>query len=263
MGKQIEEAVDLLKADKPEEAGEAFMKMLSEHPKNKLAILGLIKVSHLYDNRNEPEKAVDWLDRALAIAERKSDLHIAAATVHIRAKNETKALESIREAMKANPGSPQILITALTYFARMDRFDDESREVAERLLATKKAPIDGYQFLGLWYQHNEQLDEARDYFLRAIFLDTNDMQSRLMMGKLYETMEKYNLAEREYIKMTKIRPRHFSGYLCLAELHQKTGDEDLAREYAQRASKLKEGLARFQQQATTDPADDKKQEKPE
>jgi len=260
---RVEEGARLLKEGKLAEAGEIFLEVLSEQPESTLPVLGLLKVSRLYAGQDQADKAIEWLDRTAAITTRKAELHIAAATVYIKQKKEAEAIGRIREAMKADPGSPRILSAALTCLAKMDKFDDESREIAERLLATDSAPIDAYLFLSLWHENNGKLEKARKYLLRAIRLDTNSVQGRLMLGKLYEKMEKYDLAEREYIKMTNIVPQHFGGYLCLAELYRKMGKEDLARDYAQKASKLENALLEFEQQTSTAPAEDNKQKKPD
>ncbi|NQT19996.1 MAG: hypothetical protein HQ592_09845, partial [Planctomycetes bacterium] len=252
----------LLKNEKLEDAGEAFLKLLRDQPDNTDAIVGLMKVSRFYTQQDKADKALEWLDRTLEIAEFKEELHIAAAMVHIRKKNEEKALEHVRDAVGTETCTPQILSAALTCLAEMDRFDGESREVAERLLSMQKKSVDAYLFLGLWHQNNDQLDEARTYLLRAVFLNTNDLRGRLMLGRLFEKTEEYELAEREYIKITKIAPDYFGGYLCLAELYQKTGDESRARIFKEEADKRKRDLLGAENQPADEPAEDGKQEKP-
>lgn len=260
---QMAAAIGLLRRGKLEDAGQAFFKMLRNQPDNTGAIMRLMQVSRFYAQQEKPDKALEWLDRTLAIAAHKGELHIVVATIHIKGKNEEKALEHIRAAIGADSCTPQILSGALTCLAELERFDGESREVAERLLSMQEGSIDAYLFLGLWHQENDHPKAARNCFLRAVFLDTNDVQARLMLGKLYEKMAKHDLAEREYIKMTKIAPRYFGGYLCLADLYEKTGDETRAEQFAEQAARLNPGPLESKEQTADEPAEDEKQDKPE
>jgi len=244
--KQVQVGADLLKQEKLEAAGKVFLVVLREHPDNAVAALGLMRVAGKYLDRGEQAEGMSWISRTIDTAKDKGELHLVAAGLHIKNKNEDEALRHVRAAVEERPGSPAVLGAALTCYANLQRFDDESRQVALKLLKLQERSVDANLFLGLWYQDNGENDQARKYFLRAVFLDTNNMHSRLALGKFYEQTKQYERAEREYIKMTKIAPAHFSGYLCLAELYDRMGEVERAKEYADEAARLKEAMVRHE-----------------
>jgi len=248
---QIERGARLLGERKLEEAGEVFMKQLQLHPAAELPVLGLMKVGRLYMQQNETGKALEWLTRGIEAAERRGELRIAKASIHILAKDYSTAGKEISQAVKDDAKSERVLGAALTCLAEMDRFDEESYEIADRLRAIQKRPIDAYLFLALWHQNKGEMDKALDYALKATRLNVNNVQSRLVLGKLYEKMGKLDEAEREFLKMKTTWPEHFSGYMCLAEFYEKQGKKDLAREYADEAAKRK---AQMEKQAGLEPS---------
>ena len=244
--RQVQVGSDLLKQDKLEAAGRVFLVALREHPDEWLPALGLMRVAGKYLERGDQEEGLSWINRTVETSKNKGELHLLAAGLHIRNKNEDEALRHVRAAVNERPDSPPVRGAALTCYANLQLFDDESREVAEKLIELQEKSVDGNLFLGLWYQYNKENDKARKHFLRSVFLDTNNIQSRLALGKFYEDTKDYKRAEREYIKMTKIAPAHFIGYFCLAELYEKTGDIDRAKEYADEAARLREAMARHE-----------------
>jgi len=237
--KLIEDGSNLLDAGKLEEAGNIFLDAMRQFPDADLPVLGILKTSHMFVEKKETGEAIKWLDRGVELSSRKAELQIAAATIHIEAKNNSDALTRVREAVKAAPDSIRILSNALTCMAAVEKFDDESKKLAEHLRDLQPRPVDAYLFLGFWYEKNTDNATALDYYLKAVNLDTNYMQSRLMLGKLYEKSGKPEMAEREYLKMTRIAPNHFSGFLYLAELYDKQGNKDAAKDYAE-AARLKQ-----------------------
>ena len=236
----IESGSDLLDAGKLEEAGNTFLDAMKQFPDADLPVLGILKTSRMFVEKKETGEAIKWLDRGVELCSRKAELQIAAATIYIESKNNSEALTRIRKAVEAEPESIRILSNALTCMAAIEKFDDESKQLAERLQDLQPRPVDAYLFLGFWHEKNNDPPAALAYYLKAVNLDTNYMQSRLMLGKLYEKSDKAELAEREYLKMTRIAPKHFSGFLCLAELYDKQGRKDAAKDYAAEASRLKQ-----------------------
>ena len=236
----IEKGSDLLKADKLDDAGNLFIEALQQFPDGELPVLGVLKAGRMLVDKKETGAALKLLDRAIELSTKKAELNLAAATILIESKNNSDALTRIRKAAEQDPKSVRVLSSALTCMAAIEKFDAESRQLAEQLQALQIRPVDAFLFLGLWHEKNNEFDQAADYYLKAVYFDTNYVQSRLMLGKLFEKMEKLDRAEREYIKMIKIVPEHFSGYLCLSELYQKQGQKDLANEYAQFAQEARQ-----------------------
>jgi len=238
--KLIEDGSNLLKAGKLEDAGNIFLDAMRQFPDAYPPVLGILKTSGMFVEKKETGEAIKWLDRGIELCSRKAELQIAAAMIHIEAKNNSDALARVREAVKAAPDSIRILSNALTCMAAIEKFDDECKQLAEHLRDLQPRPVDAYLFLGLWYEKNNDNAAALDYYLKAVNLDTNYMQSRLMLGKLYEKSGKPEMAEREYLKMTRIAPNHFGGFLYLAELYDKQGNKDAAKDYAAEAARLKQ-----------------------
>lgn len=236
----VESGSGFLKDGKLEEGGNTFLDAMKQFPDSDLPVLGILKTSRMYVEKKETGEAIKWLDRGVEVCTRKAELHIAAATIYIEAKNNSEALVRARKAVEADPESIRIISNALTCMAAIEKFDDESKQLAERLQALQPRPVDAFLFLGFWHEKNNDPQTALDYYLKAVNLDTNYMQSRLMLGKLYEKSGKADLAEREYLKMTNIAPSHYSGFLCLAELYDKQGKKDAAKDYAAEAARLRQ-----------------------
>ena len=245
----LEKGADLLQAGKLDDAGNVFIDALKQFPSDERPVVAILQTGRRLVDQKETGAALKLLDRAIELSTKKAELNLAAATILIESKNNSDALARVRKAAEQDPKNVRVLSSALTCLAAMEKFDAESRQLAEQLHALQPRPIDAFLFLGLWHEKNNEFAAAADYYLNAVTLDTNYMQSRLMLGKLYEKTEKLDLAEREYIKMTKIAPEHFSGYLCLSELYLKQGQKDLADEFAKEAARLKEAAQRPPQAA--------------
>ena len=244
----LDAAIPTLDAAKLEEAGNVFLEAIRQFPDSYRAALGVIQVARLLTEKNEAGEAIRWMDRAIEISSRKPELNIATADILIRAKNNSEALRRIKLAIDAAPQESRILSTSLVCMADMGKFDDESRQIAERLQTLPDGQLGALLFLGLWNEKHDNLDAARDCYLKAVRLDTNNMQARRMLGKLYDKQNNFELAEREFIKMTNAAPGHFIGYLYLAELYKKHGDTQLAKEFSDKAQRLKDEAEKAQNQ---------------
>ena len=259
---QIEIGVGLLQNGELEKAGEVFIDLLRAKPDSTSALLGVMKVCHTYTKRNETGESIKLLDRAFEFSTYKSEISLAAATILIRQKNHSEAVKRIRTAIEFGPNDVKILGGALRCFAEMERFDDDSYKIGQQLYeAQKDRPIDACMFFGLWHERNKEFQKARTFYIKALSYDTNNIQARLMLGRLYEIMGRNESAEREYIKLMKIVPGHPAGYECLAELYTKMGKKDLAQDYARMAAEAKAAIQR--EQAELRPAQPKQTERQE
>jgi tetratricopeptide (TPR) repeat protein len=65
-----------------------------------------------------------------------------------------------------------------------------------------------YDYLGLAFLHNRQIDEAKAYYLKAFKLDRNDLEAASRLGNISAQQEKYAEAANYFRQASHLKPNH-------------------------------------------------------
>jgi len=151
---------------------------------------------------DEHQKSVDFLQKYIDLGGTSSDAYVmifSAYRDHI--KDNEKALEIAKSAIKAFPGNPEFPKYELDMYIRMNKLP-QAKEAMERQAA--KAPNDKETryFLGVINQQMGSNDEARKWYEEAIKLDPKYFEPRIAVAELVYLEAKKIKAEMNQLGIT-------------------------------------------------------------
>jgi arylsulfatase A-like enzyme/predicted Zn-dependent protease len=179
----------LARADKPEEAIEAFKQALSLKPDDEVAMLNL---ANAYRNRGRP-------DDALA------------------------ALDIFRGALKVNPKNPQAWYQLATLYLDLGKVKDAEQTFREALAANPKMGA-ALNSLGVIAFQAGRVEEAETLVRQAREIEPDLRTSRYNLARVLEARGDLEEAERAYRDELATYPDHGRARFNLAQLLRQRGD---------------------------------------
>lgn len=213
-----------------ESAGRSLEKVVRREPTDLEAVLDLARA---HEERGEIERALEVLQSGRARLGPDPHLLSLFGSLALASGNAGAAIEALREAVRARPGSPYLLSELARALAAEGRFA-EAADTARRQLAAEKEPVrrDAAResFLVLSYRAAVALSPSREReeALRRLLGEAPDfLPPRLLLAAQARARGDARTAEKLYREALRRRP---SGVLLerLAALHLASGDAQRA-----------------------------------
>ncbi len=151
----------------------------------------------------------------------------------------THAIEEYKDALNADPGSPQLNNALADLYFRTPGHIHEAESTARALLKTNPNNVDAHKLLGRIYlrQLSESqnsvsssspsgnvLDQAIAEYEKIVALESNDVEDRMVLGQLYTVKHQPKKAEEQFKAAQEIDPDSEDVILNLARLYAESGD---------------------------------------
>jgi tetratricopeptide (TPR) repeat protein len=129
-----------------------------------------------------------------------------------------------RRALIYDPGSTEIKRSLSEVDFRMKKFDEAG--VLRSEISEKNA--DDYNFIGDCLRFTDDLKGAGDYYQRSLEMDSTQYIPRFYLARIMQYLGKNDLAEKEYIALTRFSPDKVSSLMDLASFYIKINRLDKA-----------------------------------
>ncbi|HEX4285549.1 MAG TPA: tetratricopeptide repeat protein [Terracidiphilus sp.] len=151
----------------------------------------------------------------------------------------THAIEEYKEALNADPSSPQLADALADLYFRTPGHVHEAEATARGLLKTTPDDVDAHKLLGRIYlrQLSEAqnsvsssspsgnvLDQAIAEYEKIVSLEPRDVEDRMVLGQLYTVKHEPKKAEEQFKTAQSIEPDSEEVVLNLARLYGESGD---------------------------------------
>ena len=163
----------------------------------------LHQLSIVYQNLNDPSKALESVHRALEISPYNEHYWYELGNIQFNQQEFTEAEESFLKAIRFNDDFMPPFHSLAVLYRHLGKYE-QAHEYISMLL--KKAPNNAlYQFdLGTIFHFQNKLEEAIQPFLQAISLNPHFHKSHHFLGNIYKLLNKYEEAESHLLSASQL-----------------------------------------------------------
>jgi len=211
---------------------------VDEDPENAVS-LGVLGIAYL--NANEPEKARDVFERALAINPDSLEANHGLGIYHMREADYEQALEMLERAVALKPGDASVRVNIATTMSRLNRFEDALTHISKVLKIDDSNP-DAHLVYGETLAQMGDIDGAIRHLEAALRKHPGN-------GGVYDQLARYKKFSQQdaaFIKKAEktlsrgMPPGERCGLLyALGKMHDDCGNYDQAFGYYEQANLLK------------------------
>lgn len=221
--------------DEQEKAVSAYEKVLPLAPEQAVDVYLRLGADFLI--LEKPDKARAAIEKVLELDERNIKAHLFLAAVYTSKGEFEKAQSLHEEALKYEPENIKVL-TFLSDLFVIQREYDKAAEVYEKILQKNKSDAFLYFNLGVIYGKLNLLTEAEKNLTKAIELDQNYLEAKMVLGYMYaEEGIKLDEAVRLLQKAVSAEPENGAYIDSLGWTFFKKGELQKAREHLEKAVK--------------------------
>jgi tetratricopeptide (TPR) repeat protein len=225
---------------KYQQAYQALRKALRADPKNTDALYYLGQVGKILGQLE--------YERLFAMAPDSARTHQFLAESYVAQRNDAKAAEEYKAALKADPRSTEILCALGDVERWLLRFDD-AIEHYSRVLQLAPNESCAYQGLGVAHLRRHELPSAIEYLRQAAQLQPNSGETRLALGSALLSSGDVNGALTELKAAVANKPDLRQAYALLARVYQRLGQPKEAEEALRKAKELEQREHEYVQRA--------------
>jgi tetratricopeptide (TPR) repeat protein len=180
----------------PEMMGEAVAEFRQAIALNPKMLAVRLYLAHCYLALGRPIRAKEELEAGLAIAPGQPQLTALLGETERQLKNSKRAVELLREAMKADGGAPQT-----RYYLALALFDadqpvDALKEL-QQVVAAKPTALEPYISLGVVYLEGGKVDEAIETLRMGTAIDPDRPDLRVQLARAYRSKGQLEQADEE------------------------------------------------------------------
>lgn len=195
----------------------------------------VIYASDVLRRLKRDSEAYPLLEEFKTLKEPKSEYFRYASEFYIREKNYTKALEFLEIGYENFPKTYTFLFLKGVYQEKLGNVD-AAVSTMKKLIGLVPDHAGALNFVGYVYaEQNKNLDEAKDYLLRAIKKEPTNGFYLDSLGWIYYRLNQLDLAEAELNKALKYEPQEGVIYEHLGEVEVKKGNIEKAIDYFEKA----------------------------
>ena len=185
----------------------------------------LYLIAQAYSNDGKDLNALDLLVKAHKLAPTNTDVIFLMARLSMKQSFYADAVPLLEEGLKVAPKSPKLL-AALGECYFMVGKATEAKQTFQTLIQVEPS-ASSFTFMGLWYRHQGQFDEAAIYFERGLKADPRNASCLYNLGYIATRQGHYHTGEQYLKQAISIQPDYADALLELANLkmHQKKFEE--------------------------------------
>jgi tetratricopeptide (TPR) repeat protein len=187
----------------------------------------LYLMAQAYSNQEKDLNALDLLVKAHKLAPSNTDVIFLMARLSMKQAFYADAIPLLEQGLKVAPKRPNLL-AALGECYFMVGKAEEAKRTFQSLIEVEPTAT-SYTFMGLWYRHQGQFDEATKYFEQGIKADPGNAACLYNLGYIATRQGRYDSGEKYLKQALAIQPDYADALLELASLkmHQKKFEEAL------------------------------------
>ncbi len=174
---------------------------------------------------NEPQQALDYLDRALNIKDI-PDAHALRAKLLIKLGKREEAVVSLKRAVLSKPDNKQLRLAYARLLVDIKEYE-AARIEFEKLQQMAPDDPDLLYTLGLLSLESQRFDAAEKYFTRLLELEKRTNEARYYLGRIFESRNEPGKAVRWYL-MVEDGEYNFDAQIRSASLMAQQGKVDMA-----------------------------------
>ena len=180
-----------------------------------------------YSDEQKDMNALDVLVKAHKLAPDNVDVIFLMARLSMKQAFYADAIPLLEQGLKISPKEPKLL-AALGECYFMTGKVGEAKQVFQALIDAQPA-ASSYAFMGLWYRHEGQFDEAKKYFARGINSDPRNAACLYNLGYIAVRQGQYDAGAKWLSQALEVQPDYDDALLELANLkmHEKKFEEAL------------------------------------
>jgi len=216
---------------KDRQAYQELRKALRADPKNIDALYYLGQVTKILGQGE--------YERLFALAPDSARTHQFIAESYVAQRNDAKAAEEYKAALRADPDSTEILCALGDVERWLLRFDDAIEHYSRVIQLAPNEPC-GYQGLGVAHLRRHELPSAIEYLRQAALMQPKSAETRLALGSVLLSSGDVTGALTELKAAVAYNPDLRQAYALLARAYRLSGQQKEAEESLKRASQLEE-----------------------
>jgi tetratricopeptide (TPR) repeat protein len=181
----------------------------------------LYLIGQAYSDEQKDINALDALVKAHKLAPDNTDVIFLMARLSMKQAFYADAIPLLEQGLKIAPKEPKLL-AALGECYFMTGKVGEAKQMFQALIDAQPA-ASSYAFMGLWYRHEGQFDEATKYFARGLKSDPHNAACLYNLGYIAVRQGQYDAGEKWLSEALQIQPDYDDALLELANLkmHEK------------------------------------------
>jgi tetratricopeptide (TPR) repeat protein len=187
----------------------------------------LYLIGQAYSDEQKDMNALDVLVKAHKLAPDNTDVIFLMARLSMKQAFYADAIPLLEQGLKVAPKEPKLL-AALGECYFMTGKVEEAKQTFQALIEAQPA-ASSYAFMGLWYRHEGQFDEAKNYFERGLKSDPRNAACLYNLGYIAVRQGQYAVGEKWLTEALQVQPDYDDALLELANLkmHEKKFAEAL------------------------------------
>jgi tetratricopeptide (TPR) repeat protein len=219
----------LYKTAKYDEAEREFKKVLDSEPDNAEALFYLGLIEMMRGNENSSRQ---YLDRSIEVEQRLSTL-VNIGYLCTQKEWYDDAVQYLEQAKAIEPENTKVLMNlGITYY-KCGEFD-EAADSFLKILELSESQVTPYVYLSLIALKQGDRNRAQDWLEKALDKFPRAVSVKNNLALLYESVDKYEDAERLYCQALMAQPDALIVLENLAHLYFRLGIYGAAREYYER-----------------------------
>lgn len=183
-----------------------------------LALLG-----NAYMHSGQSDLAVELLEKAAVFSYEQADIRTDLALGYLSAGDQKLALDellSIYEKDKTQTATGMVLTLVYYKLGQLDK----ALKLAEELIVREPDNVVFLNWVGSIAAANRQFEQARQYFERAVELDSNFIVAQINLGKLLLAQDRPEDARAHYLSILEQHPDHIATLIELARVDEYQGN---------------------------------------
>jgi len=187
----------------------------------------LYLMAQSYSNQGKDLDALDLLVRARRLAPRNTDVIFLMGRLSMKQAFYADAIPLLEDGLRIAPNRPNLLAALGECYFMMGRVD-QAKKTFETLIQVEPS-ASSYSFMGLWYRHQGQFDEAAKYFEKGLKDDPYNAGCLYNLGFIATREGHYDSGERWLKQALAVEPNYADALRELANLkmQQKKYEEAL------------------------------------
>jgi tetratricopeptide (TPR) repeat protein len=182
------------------------------------AAVSYYNIGILYGGRDEYDKAVEYLNRAIETDPDYLKAYDSLAKAHEIKGNTSAALAAYESYLELNPKDTDIMALMAEVHYRADD-TDKALKVYDEILKIQPANADVLYSKGIIYSGRKQYKEAEKYFLKVEDLRQDSIVNKYQLAIVYEAQKEYDKALEKLDEIIKIDPKYVNAYYHIGYIY--------------------------------------------
>jgi len=180
--------------------------------------------AEMYLRAGETEQAQKYLTIALESDADFIEAHILQSKIYMIRDNPDKAIEQLEKARTIDGKNLDVLYS-LGFIYTRKRDYDKAFSVYNDAIASRPDTALGYNNIAVTYHSKKEFAKAIEQYKKALKIDSNFVEAHYNIGNSYAMMNKFQEAINAYNTSVQLDPKYVDAYAELSSVYQKIGNQ--------------------------------------